>query len=67
MEVHLVATQQGRPQLELAGSAPLAPQIEPLLSAASSRLAAAGFALSRLGTEDRPRLVLTCAQDVSET
>jgi len=67
LEIHLVATQQGKPQLELVGSAPLAPQIEPRLSAARSRLAAAGFDLARLGTEDRPRLVLTCAPDVSES
>jgi C4-dicarboxylate-specific signal transduction histidine kinase len=67
LEIHLVATPQGRAQLELAGSAPLAPQVEPRLSAARSRLAAAGFDLAQLGGEERPRLVLTCAQDVAES
>jgi signal transduction histidine kinase len=67
LEVHLVTTPQGRPQLELAGSAPLAPQVEPFLAAAGSRLAAAGFGLAHLGTEDRPRLVVTCALDVAES
>jgi C4-dicarboxylate-specific signal transduction histidine kinase len=67
LEIHLVATQQGAPQLELAGSAPLAPQIGPRLTAARARLAAAGFDLARLGTEERPRIVLTRATAGSES
>jgi hypothetical protein len=66
LEMLLVATPEGSPQLELAGSAPLPPQIGPRLAAARSRLAAAGFDLARLGSEERPRLVLTGAADLSD-
>ncbi len=66
LEIHLVATPQGGPQLELAGSAPLTPQIEHRLTDARARLAAAGFELARLGSDDRPRLAITHTLDVSE-
>lgn len=67
LEIHLAATADGAPQLELGGSAPLAQEIEPRLIAARTRLAAAGFDLIRAGTEDRPRLVLTRALGASES
>lgn len=67
LEIQLTATPEGGLQLDLAGSAPLAPEIETRLSAARSRLGAAGFDLARLGTEDRPRLVLTRISNGSES
>ncbi len=61
LEVHLLTTGDGLPQLELIGSGPLSPQAEPRLAAARSRLGHAGFELARSGSDDRPRLVVTCA------
>ncbi len=59
IEIHLTATANGDPRLELVGSHRLAPEVEPRLTAARSRLAAAGFDLDRTGTPVRPRLVFT--------
>lgn len=67
LEMQLAATAEGTPQLTLSGSAPLSSEIELRLTASRARLAAAGFDLTRAGTEDRPRLVLTHAPGVRES